>query len=378
VHRQFWSYLQAALPVSGRVLLDAALPLVLFQSGSRPVADLAGVSSLAVGDLRLGARVPLPLPFRLAAGLDVWAPTGSRDAFSSDGAFRAQPQVSLSGDVGRLAYGGSASLITRPGRELGFAHVGTALGYGAAVAYRWGALRVGPEFFARTRLDGTTSSPMEVLLGGRWRRGALDLGLAAGTGLNRAPGAAPLRVLFQAAFTPSPGPGAALAAAPPPAIAEPAVPPPPPTPPPPQAAPEPPARPVPEPSPAPVAPPPPLAEKKGDRIELRQQVEFDKDRDAIRPESESLLREVARVLLEHPEILRLRIEGHTDSAGSKRHNLGLSERRAAAVKRWLVERGGIDRARLRSYGYGSTRPVADNGTAAGRSKNRRVALVVEE
>jgi len=105
-------------------------------------------------------------------------------------------------------------------------------------------------------------------------------------------------------------------------------------------------------------------------------VQFDSDQARIRPESDALLREVARVLLEHPEIRRLRIEGHTDSAGSKVRNVKLSQRRAAAVKQWLVEKGGVDAARLEAEGYGPARPIAENETEASRAKNRRVELLV--
>jgi len=374
VHRQFWGFAQVALPIAGRVLLDATLPAALYQSGSRPFAELPGVTSAAVGDLRLGARVPLPLrlPFELAPGLDVWIPTGSRDAWTSDGTARVQPRLSLSGEAGHVSYGAALGVIVRSRRDPGFAHVGTALTYGGGVAYRFGALRVGPEFYARSRLDGTTSSPMEMLLGARWNRRWIHLGLAAGTGLNRTPGAAPLRLLFQVAVVPAPAPAAEPAPAPPPA-AEP-VPQPPPT------------APSPEPEPA-AAPPPalaaepapePLAVKRGGRIELRQQVLFETGRAVIRPESAPLLREVAGVLAEHPEIVKVRIEGHTDAAGAPARNLALSRRRAEAVRRWLVEREGVDEGRLEARGYGQARPIASNGNAAGRVRNRRVDLLVVE
>lgn len=72
---------------------------------------------------------------------------------------------------------------------------------------------------------------------------------------------------------------------------------------------------------------------------------------------------------------RLTIEGHTDATASAAHNQTLSEQRAAAVKAKLVGEG-IAADRLTSAGFGATRPVADNATAAGRSQNRRVEVAL--
>ena len=72
--------------------------------------------------------------------------------------------------------------------------------------------------------------------------------------------------------------------------------------------------------------------------------------------------------------LKLTIEGHTDSTGSYRNNLELSQRRAQAIADWLTQRG-IEHSRLKAVGYGSSRPVADNSTSRGRERNRRVEIV---
>ncbi|MEZ4701790.1 MAG: OmpA family protein [Rhodothermales bacterium] len=100
---------------------------------------------------------------------------------------------------------------------------------------------------------------------------------------------------------------------------------------------------------------------------------FDTDSDRIRPESTPTLMDIAAMLEQHPE-LRLRIEGHTDDTGSATHNKPLSERRAAAVKAWLVGKRGVDASRLESAGLGAEQPVAGNDTAEGRQQNRRVEL----
>jgi len=84
------------------------------------------------------------------------------------------------------------------------------------------------------------------------------------------------------------------------------------------------------------------------------------------------LNEVAKILTNNPE-LKLAIDGHTDNVGSDALNQTLSDKRAAAVKAYLVKQG-VDESRITSTGYGESQPVADNKTAAGRQKNRRVEM----
>jgi outer membrane protein OmpA-like peptidoglycan-associated protein len=112
-----------------------------------------------------------------------------------------------------------------------------------------------------------------------------------------------------------------------------------------------------------------------DRIALLEQVHFANDRDTILPESLELLAQVAKVLVENPWVLKVRVEGHTDSKGSTRHNLDLSGRRARIVRERLVQ-SGVAPGRLESKGYGSSRPVDTNASDAGRTRNRRVVFVI--
>jgi outer membrane protein OmpA-like peptidoglycan-associated protein len=103
---------------------------------------------------------------------------------------------------------------------------------------------------------------------------------------------------------------------------------------------------------------------------------FDTAKATLKAESEATLQQVLGVLTTDPA-LRLVVAGHTDSEGEDAYNKGLSERRAAAVMQWLTAQG-IDAGRLSSEGHGESRPVADNGSDAGRALNRRVQLRVAD
>jgi outer membrane protein OmpA-like peptidoglycan-associated protein len=74
----------------------------------------------------------------------------------------------------------------------------------------------------------------------------------------------------------------------------------------------------------------------------------------------------------------VRVEGHTDNRGSAIDNLDMSRDRAAAVRRHLIDIGGVDGKRLVAQGFGPDRPIADNKSEAGRAKNRRIDLVIIE
>ncbi len=104
-------------------------------------------------------------------------------------------------------------------------------------------------------------------------------------------------------------------------------------------------------------------------------INFDVDSDVIRDESKPTLDKIVAVLKAKPE-WKLKVEGHTDSSGGDAHNQQLSQKRADAVKTYLVT-AGIDAARLTTAGLGATKPVAGNETEAGRAQNRRVELAKE-
>jgi outer membrane protein OmpA-like peptidoglycan-associated protein len=100
---------------------------------------------------------------------------------------------------------------------------------------------------------------------------------------------------------------------------------------------------------------------------------FDTGKATIKPESQPLIDEMVALLKKDPA-LRLTVVGHTDNAGDKKANLGLSKQRADSVMKALVS-GGVDAKRLKSDGKGDAVPVGDNRTEDGRAKNRRVELV---
>src|SRR5690606_37506146 len=102
-------------------------------------------------------------------------------------------------------------------------------------------------------------------------------------------------------------------------------------------------------------------------------INFDFNSDVLRQESKLVLDEVVEILKEDPN-WRMTIEGHTDNVGGEAFNQGLSEKRAASVKNYLVI-AGVAAERLESLGLGLTKPVAPNDTEIGRARNRRVELV---
>lgn len=134
------------------------------------------------------------------------------------------------------------------------------------------------------------------------------------------------------------------------------------------------------PAPVVVAPPPEPAkpkrvEVKATAIEIKEKIQFELDEADIKSESHELLNEIYEVLRDNPQIKKVDIVGHTDGVGAEKYNQDLSERRAKAVLTYLVQKG-IDASRLTSQGKGKSQPIADNDTAAGKEKNRRVEFLI--
>jgi len=104
-------------------------------------------------------------------------------------------------------------------------------------------------------------------------------------------------------------------------------------------------------------------------------IQFESGRDVIKTRSYGILNNVADIMNENPEY-KLTIDGHTDAQGDDAANMLLSEKRAAAVKAYLIKKG-IDAGRLTSRGFGETKPKDTNDTREGRANNRRVEFTVE-
>lgn len=110
------------------------------------------------------------------------------------------------------------------------------------------------------------------------------------------------------------------------------------------------------------------------RIAIKDTIHFDYDKDTIKSISFPLLNQVAQVLNEHPEIVSVSIEGHTDDSGSNAYNRDLALRRAGSVRTYL-EGKGVARSRMSVRGFGEDRPLTTNATEEGRAINRRVEFI---
>jgi OOP family OmpA-OmpF porin len=144
------------------------------------------------------------------------------------------------------------------------------------------------------------------------------------------------------------------------------------------------ARTIPAPAPAPVAAPQevqpvaPVVEAApqpvSEKVSFAAEALFDFDRALVKPEGKAALDDLMRKLQGMDTEVMIAV-GHTDSVGSDTYNQKLSLRRADAVKAYLVSKG-LDQARLYTEGKGETQPIADNATAEGRARNRRVVIEV--
>jgi OOP family OmpA-OmpF porin len=104
-------------------------------------------------------------------------------------------------------------------------------------------------------------------------------------------------------------------------------------------------------------------------------IQFEINKNTVQREAEEKIDKVGIFMRKYPNTTAV-IEGHTDEVGNAADNMKLSERRAENVVTYLVDRGGIARSRLRSVGYGETRPIADNATEVGKRLNRRINAII--
>jgi len=103
-------------------------------------------------------------------------------------------------------------------------------------------------------------------------------------------------------------------------------------------------------------------------------IQFENGRSVIKQTSYSILNKIAKAQIDNPTY-QIEVQGHTDNFGKPALNLILSQKRADAVREYLIGKG-IDVKRITSHGYGDTLPIASNATAAGKAKNRRVEFMV--
>jgi outer membrane protein OmpA-like peptidoglycan-associated protein len=112
----------------------------------------------------------------------------------------------------------------------------------------------------------------------------------------------------------------------------------------------------------------------GIKITFDSGILFDTNKSELRPASRSEIEKMAATLQKYPDT-NILVEGHTDASGSDAINQPLSERRAQAVANYTTSRG-VDASRIQTRGYGSSQPIADNTTEAGKQANRRVEIAI--
>jgi outer membrane protein OmpA-like peptidoglycan-associated protein len=111
-------------------------------------------------------------------------------------------------------------------------------------------------------------------------------------------------------------------------------------------------------------------------IQIIESVYFKTNKDVIEKRSFALLDNVAQVIISHPQIGLIRVEGHTDDRGDDASNMDLSQRRAESVRKYLIDKG-VPAERLKAVGYGESQPIVPNSNAKNRATNRRVVFVIE-
>lgn len=478
-------HIGASVNLMDRLRLNLNVPAYVYATGDggtvRGQRLNAPSSAQSIGDVRLGGDVRILGEYReafsLAGGVDLWIPTATEGAYTSDGSMRFQPHLIGAGEIGMFVYSARLGVMYRSRDEsVAGGQLGTELDFGAAAGVRVvdGKLVIGPELYGSSvMVNGgffeKRSTPVEGLLGAHYHVGAgVRVGAGIGAGLSRGFGSPAYRVLLGVEWMPEvdserkdrdhdgvyddedacPDQAGKRTEDPktngcPEKEEEPEAPPPdrdkdgivdskdacpddpgprsedphqngcpdrdrdgvidkedacPDTPGVPSrdpkkngcpedpdrdhdgipndkdACPDDPGKPDKDPKRNGC----PVAFVKDGQIKILDQVKFATSSTAIVPgkDSEAILEAVKKVLVDHREIKRVRVEGHTDNRGAPAANQKLSEGRAASVVKWLVKHG-IDSSRLTSAGFGQDRPMSDNSTEEGRRENRRVEFHIE-
>lgn len=379
------AYLDFAIGLGDRVELSASLPFAMAQSSQSGTAAgfmlrEAGIS--AIGDARVGGSV---LVYGRATGpqaglaTTIGLPIGSEDSFTGDGNFSAELLATAGYVAPEVRVLVNAGARFRPTADYVSSDQGSELigRLGVAVPLVDRRLTTSLELDLIARAAGPDAfralgSPVLMMAGARYHfPSGFRAGAGVGMGLTDAPGSPAVRALLTVGYSPEPD----------------------------------------RPRPRPVADPTPPLDRDGDRIldkddrcptepedyngfqdddgcpdgppapdapltleqvvTLPAPIEFVFDTAIMLPGGEVYLQQVLTILQNHPEVLKLEIQGHTSSEGGHEYNMGLSNARARTVYTWLVDRG-IDASRLVPRGYGLTQPLAPNDTEPNRQRNRRV------
>jgi OmpA-OmpF porin, OOP family len=512
VRDQIFGHAGGAIVLWERARFALSLPVAIFQNGAEGTVGttrLRSENGTTLGDLRLGADFRLAgdygEPFQLAAGLQLFLPTGSQRSYTGDGAVRVTPRLGISGEIDSFVY---AALLGVQVRGNDSPYAGTARGSELAFSAAFGAklfddrVMMGLELATNTvftdpdAVFGRRSTPLELLLGWHLRAGdSLRFNAGVGPGLTRAFGTPQFRAVASVEWVdPFAEPAAPIVVAdrdhdavldsedacpdvagirtndpktngcPPPAdrdhdsVLDDV-----------DACPDLAGTPTQDPKtngcpdrdadgipdtvdacPASAGPPTadpktngcpdrdgdgiadpvdacpqeagvanddpkkhgcpapkdsdgdgildpqdacpndagphnadpkkhgcPVARVEKGQIIIREQLQFAYNSAQILKTSDFILEAVLKVIKDNPEILRISVEGHTDSKGGDAYNRQLSQRRTQSVVDWLV-RNGVKRSMLEAHGFGEERPIDSNETEEGRANNRRVEFHIRE
>ncbi|AKU94524.1 Outer membrane protein [Labilithrix luteola] len=207
----------ASVALADRFRLALDLPVQVFAEGTSATFGTRTYSApphaQGVGDLRIGGDVRLFGTYgdviTAAVGVQVWAPTGSREQYTGDGAVRIRPRAMVAGEVGAFVYAAQLNVSYRAHSEqVDGSPVGSDLGFTASAGVRLAKRRlvVGPEVFGSTVLDdpfARRATPLEALLGAHYLVSDVRLGAGVGTGLGSGYGAPAIHALLSAEWAPS-------------------------------------------------------------------------------------------------------------------------------------------------------------------------------
>ncbi len=380
--------------VGGSFDVGVHVPLVPFASGGGAMATMPAADGLGLGDVAISGKWLLVARsgegFGVAIEPVITLPTATARTYAGDDGVTFAPRLLVDAKIGDTTVALNAGVRMRPKVAIGPWKTGSE--WLAGVGVRHDVMGGDMALLGEVGYAGALDNPAEAngaVLEAQGGVGvcvgrAVMLTGAVGGGLLHGLGSTSLRATLGARF------GTCGAAPPPPPPAPVVAPKPPPAPKPKPPAPRPPSDrdgdgipdkkdacpDVPGPPsevPARNGCPPPKIVKR--TITIHQHIQFEVDGDNVLERWRPVLDDVAKLLRDNADVLHVRVEGHTDDRHTDAYNQLLSERRAAAVVRYL-EAAGIDAKRLSSRGYGESQPIADNATEEGRQRNRRVVFVI--